>query len=86
LLTGPVGSVPEVLVAYISLVTPSSFLPSDILLDPAAVEHGSTNRKTTSVLRLHQLATIHVRSIVRRPGVLSAARATSSMPQILAIA
>jgi mRNA-degrading endonuclease toxin of MazEF toxin-antitoxin module len=71
LLIGPVGSVPEVLVAYISSVIPSAFLPSDILLDPAAAEHASTNLKTKSVLRLHKLATIHTRNVVRRLGVLS---------------
>ena len=71
LLTGPVGSVPEVLVAYISSIIPSVLLPSDILLEPAAAEHTSTNLKTTSVLRLHKLATIHARSVVRRLGVLS---------------
>ena len=35
LLTGTVGSVPEVLVAYISSVLPSQPLPSDLILDPA---------------------------------------------------
>lgn len=73
LLTGPIGSVPEVLVAYISSIIPSTFLPTDILLDPAAAEHASTNLKTTSVLRLHKLATIHSRSLVRHLGVLSPA-------------
>ena len=75
LLTGPVGGVPEVLVAYIASVIPSALLPSDILLDPTATEHASTNLKTTSALRLHKLATIHARSIVRRLGVLSCATA-----------
>jgi hypothetical protein len=56
LLTGPVGSVPEVLVAYISSVLPVTFLPFDILLAPATAEHASTNLKTASVLRLHKLA------------------------------
>ena len=72
LLTGPVGSVPETLVAYISSVIPPSLLPSDLVLDPALVEHASTNLKTVSVLRLHKLATIHARNVVRRLGVLSA--------------
>jgi mRNA interferase MazF len=76
LLTGPLGSVPEVLVAYISSVIPSILLPSDIVFDPAAAEHASTNLKTTSVLRLHKLATIHARSVVRRLGVLSAVSAS----------
>jgi len=71
LLTGSVGTVPEVLVAYISSVIPSTFLVSDILLDPATTEHASTHLKTASVLRLHKLATIHARSVVRRLGILS---------------
>ena len=71
LLTAPVGGVPEVLVAYISSVVPCGLLPSDILLDPRIAEHASTNLKTASVLRLHKLATIHARNVVRRLGVLS---------------
>jgi hypothetical protein len=71
LLTGPVGSVPEVLVAYIPSVIPANLLPSDILLDPATAEHASTNLRTASVLCLHKLATIHGRNVVRRLGVLS---------------
>ena len=35
LLTGSIGSVPEVLVAYISSVLPSQPLNSDIILDPS---------------------------------------------------
>lgn len=73
LLTGPVGSVPEVLVAYISSVIPPTALPSDIILDPTSAEHASTNLKTRSVVRLHKLATIHTRSVVRYLGCLSAA-------------
>ena len=38
LFTGPVGSVPGVLVAYISSVAPARLLPSDIVLDPATAE------------------------------------------------
>jgi mRNA interferase MazF len=76
LLTGLVGSVPEVLVAYISSVLPSALLPSDILLDPGVPEHASANLKTASVLRLHKLATIHSRNVVRRLGVLSGAMAS----------
>ena len=34
LLTGPVGLIPEILVAYISSVVPAQLLPSDVLLDP----------------------------------------------------
>ena len=71
LLTGPIGGVPEVLVAYISSVILHTLLPSDILLDPATAEHVSTKLKTRSVLRLHKLATIHARSVVRHLGGLS---------------
>ena len=71
LLTGPLGSVPEVLVAYITSVVPAAVLPSDMMLDPTAAEFASTNLKTKSVLRLHKLATIHARNVVRRLGVLS---------------
>ena len=72
-LTHEVGSVPEVLVAYISSVIPSSPLPSDIVLDPGTPEHAATNLKAISVVRLHKLATIHTTSIVRRLGRLSPA-------------
>jgi mRNA interferase MazF len=73
LLTGPVGNVPEVLVAYISSVIPSTLLPSDVVLDPANKVHASTNLKTKSVLRLHKLATIHTRNVLRHLGSLSPA-------------
>jgi|SRR5436190_23432185 len=73
LLTGPLGSIPEFLVAYISSVIPSNLMPSDIVIDPQAVEHRGTNLKTPSVLRLHKLATIHQRSIVRMLGAVSPA-------------
>jgi mRNA interferase MazF len=75
LLTGPVGSVPELLVAYISSVLPSVLLPTDIVLDPATAEHASTLLKTRSVLRLHKLATVHARNVVRLLGTLSDATA-----------
>lgn len=68
LLTGPIGDVPEILAAYISSVIPPALLPSDVVLDPTIAEYASTNLKTISVLRLHKLATIHHRSVVRRLG------------------
>ena len=70
LLTGPMGPVPEVLVAYISSVIPSQLLPSDMLLDPSLPQFRSTHLKTTSALRLHKLATIHCTSLVRYLGHL----------------
>jgi mRNA-degrading endonuclease toxin of MazEF toxin-antitoxin module len=72
LLTGEVGSIPEILVAYVSSVTPPHLLPSDLLLDPTKSEFRSTHLKTTSVLRLHKLATVHSSSLVRSLGNLEA--------------
>lgn len=70
LLTGPVGPIPEILVAYISSVVPTQPLASDLLIDPGTPDFQSTNLKAPSVLRVHKLATIHVTSIVRRLGRL----------------
>jgi len=72
LLTPPIGSPAEVLVAYISSVMPSGLLPSDIVLDPQTSEGQATNLKTTSVLRLHKLATIHTTSVRRYLGKIAA--------------
>ena len=71
LLTGPLGSVPEVLVAYISSVVPPALLTTDIVLDPAAPQLATVRLKAKSVLRLHKLATIHESSLVRQLGHLS---------------
>lgn len=68
LLTGAIGSVPEVVVAYISSVIPPNLLSSDVLLDPAKPEFRSTELKVPSALRLHKLATIHTSSLARRLG------------------
>jgi mRNA-degrading endonuclease toxin of MazEF toxin-antitoxin module len=70
LLTSPLGTVPEVLVAYISSVVPARALPSDLLLDPTDPGFGSTNLKAASALRLHKLATIHCSSLARYLGVI----------------
>lgn len=71
LLTGVIGSVPEVLVAYITSVVPSSMMATDVLLDPSVGHNVATGLKTRSVLRLHKLATIHETSIVRKLGQIS---------------
>lgn len=70
-LAGPLGPVPEFVAAYISSVIPSLLLPSDILLDPSSPDHASTNLKQLSVLRLHKIATVHNRDLLRRLGVVS---------------
>jgi mRNA-degrading endonuclease toxin of MazEF toxin-antitoxin module len=84
-LTGPVGPIPEVLVAYISSVIPHPLLSSDIVLDPTTAEHAATNLKTTSVLRLHKLATIHCRAVVRRLGHLSEVTAVEAERRLAAL-
>jgi mRNA interferase MazF len=76
LLTGSLGSVPEVLVAYISSVVPAQPLPSDFIIDPAKPEFQSTHLKVPSVLRLHKLATIHCSSLARHLGALEPAQHT----------
>ena len=47
LLTGSVGPVPEVLVAYISSVMPVQLLLSDLVIDPSKPEFRSTYLKMT---------------------------------------
>lgn len=73
LLTGKVGGVPEVIVACISSVVPTMLLDTDILLDPNLPEFASTNLRSQSILRLHRIASIHARSVVRYLGRLPTA-------------
>jgi len=82
LLTGPVGPVPEVLVAYISSVIPAQVLPSDLLLDPAEAAFRSTRLKTVSTLLLHKLATIHSTSLVRYLGAVDPSSQTAVMSKL----
>lgn len=70
LLTRSIGSIPEVLVAYISSVVPIQPLPSDLIVDPSRTEFQSTHLKVISALRLHKLATLHCSSLARRLGAL----------------
>jgi mRNA interferase MazF len=77
LLTTPIGTIPEILVAYISSVIPAQVLPSDLLIDPKATEFSSTNLKVRSTLRLHKLATIHCSSLARYLGKLDSAAWTA---------
>jgi hypothetical protein len=73
LLTGLVGPVPEVLTAYLSTIIPTPSLPSDILVDATQPEYASTKLAQVSVLRLHKLATIHKRDVIRLVGAFDAA-------------
>jgi mRNA-degrading endonuclease toxin of MazEF toxin-antitoxin module len=70
-LTGHMGSVPEVLVAYMTSVTPTPLLATDIVVDPAVPEHATTKLKQVTVVRLHKLATIHNSDVARLLGKLS---------------
>jgi mRNA interferase MazF len=71
LLTGPLGTVPEFLTAYISKAIPSPLLPSDLVLDPALPQYAQTNLRVASVVRLHKLATLHQRDLIRQLDTLS---------------
>src|SRR5215207_3438806 len=81
-LTGELGLVPEILVAYVSSVVPAKLLPTDVLIDPTRAEHQSASLKVMSILRLHKLATIHTRSLARHLGTLPIAL-MSEVPQKL---
>ncbi len=69
LLTGSLGSVPEVLVAYISSVLPDQLPPPTSW---SIRQTRNTHLKVTSALRLHKLATIHCSSLARHLGALDA--------------
>ena len=85
LLTGPIGPVPEVLVGYISSVVPMPLIASDVLMDPSHPDFIDTHLKAISVLRLHKLATIHARGVVRRLGTLSPAAKISVSVKLRAL-
>jgi mRNA interferase MazF len=68
LLTAQLGSIPEILVAYISSVVPDQLLSTDMILDPGRPQFAATSLKKVSVLRLHKLATIHCTSLARYLG------------------
>src|SRR5690242_13282164 len=88
LLTGALGSVPEVLVAYISSVIPTQPLPSDLILDPSKPELRPTHLKSISALRLHKLATIHSSSLARYLGTIDSASmaiVASKLKQLLTL-
>ncbi len=70
-LTGYVGPVPEVLVAYMTSIMPSPLLPTDIVIDPADADHAETKLKQVSIVRLHKIATIHKADLARFIGKVS---------------
>ena len=71
-LTGRTGSIPEILVAYITTVIPGVLLPTDLVLDPALPEYRGTGLKVRSLLRLHKLITVHDSNLLRYLGKVSA--------------
>jgi hypothetical protein len=73
LLTGPLGTVPEVLTAYMTSIIPPTLLPTDIVIDPSQLQHAGTNLKQVTLVRLHKLATIHDSDVIRRLGQVSTA-------------
>src|SRR5438874_10005978 len=73
LLTGPIGTVPEFMTAYMSSAIPNPLLSSDIVIDPSLSENALTNLPLRSVIRLHKLATVHRRDIARQLGTLPTA-------------
>jgi mRNA interferase MazF len=85
LLTRSIGSVPEVLVAYISSVMPAQLLSSDLVMDPAEAAFQNTHLKVISTLRLHKLATIHCSSLARRLGDIGPAHQTLIASKIKAL-
>jgi PemK-like, MazF-like toxin of type II toxin-antitoxin system len=80
-LTGPIGSVPEYVVAYITSVIPPISLPTDFVIDPALPEFARVNLKQKSVVRLHKVATRHGFDLLRYVGKLEPAQ--FSMTQAL---
>jgi mRNA-degrading endonuclease toxin of MazEF toxin-antitoxin module len=73
-LTGPIGSVPEYVVAYITSVQPPVPLPTDYAVDPALPEFARTNLKQKSVIRLHKISTLHEFDLKRYVGQLEPAQ------------
>ena len=71
-MTPPIGLVPEYVVAYVSSATPPDPLPSDFWLDPADPATPSSGVTRRSVVRLHKIATLHQRDLVRLLGRLDA--------------
>src|SRR5580704_5655552 len=71
-LSRPVAAIPEVLVAYISSVIPTTMLSTDLLLDPSRPDFKILNLRIVSVLRLHKLVTIHASGLARRLGSIPA--------------
>ena len=72
-LSGLVGPVPEVLVAYMTSVIPGGLLATDLLVDPSLPLFAGTNLRAVTLLRLHKLATIHARDVVRIVGGMTPA-------------
>lgn len=58
----------DIIVAAISSIVRQDLAPTDCLVETTNPEFASTGLRVTSVLRLHKLATVEQRVIVRRLG------------------
>lgn len=72
-LTDFIGAYRHLIVAFITSQMPPDAVASDMLLDVASPEFGSTGLKVTSTLRLHRLMTVTPSLIRRELGILSPA-------------
>jgi mRNA-degrading endonuclease toxin of MazEF toxin-antitoxin module len=70
-LSHSIGDVPEYIVAYITSSAPPRLLASDLWLDPADPNDGATGLSIKSLVRLHKLATVHQRDLIRSMGTVS---------------
>jgi hypothetical protein len=88
LLTGPVGSVPEVLVRIHILGGAGPIIALPRRFGSATAEFKGAHFKMLSVLRLHKLATIHCSSLARRLGEIgdaTRARAAEKLRTLLGL-
>jgi len=58
----------EVLVAFISSTVPVTLESTDLILEPGALEFAKTGLSMRSVLRLHRIACVPERLIIRQLG------------------
>jgi mRNA interferase MazF len=70
-LTEAIGGHDQVIVAFISSVSPSPLLKSDLLIAQSHPDFRATGLHVTSVVRLHRMMTISTAMIKRELGELS---------------
>ena len=70
-LTSELGSVPEIVAAYMTSKPPPDPMLTDYPIAPAQPEFAATNLTAVTIVRLHKIATLHRRDFLRRMGELS---------------